>query len=181
MTPITISILGVPQTAGSKRGFPMARKGEPIVKNGKFNGRVIIVDANPKGRDWKNRIAQEASLVMAGKPLLHGPLEVSFVFKMPRIVGHYRTNGELKPTAPNRPIVRPDALKLARAAEDALTGVVWRDDSQIVLEHLEKVYADQPGATITITLLEPVAPKPKDSKQPELVNDWQDAAKQYCP
>jgi Holliday junction resolvase RusA-like endonuclease len=39
-------------------------------------------------------------------------------------------------------VTRPDVLKLARAAEDALTGIVWRDDSQIVHETLAKVYGE---------------------------------------
>jgi Holliday junction resolvase RusA-like endonuclease len=38
----------------------------------------------------------------------------------------------------------PDVLKLCRATEDALNGVVWRDDSRNVCMHIEKVYAE-PG------------------------------------
>jgi hypothetical protein len=76
-------------------------------------------------------------------------LEVVFVFVMRRPGAHLRTGwsaGEVKPWALQvRPAVRPDAVKLARAAEDALTGVVWVDDSQIVDERLHKVYADQAG------------------------------------
>ena len=41
----------------------------------------------------------------------------------------------------------PDVLKLARGVEDALTGIVWRDDAQIVNESLNKVVgAAAPGA-----------------------------------
>jgi hypothetical protein len=36
-------------------------------------------------------------------------------------------------------------LKLARAAEDALTGVLWLDDSQIVDERISKAYGDDVG------------------------------------
>lgn len=35
---------------------------------------------------------------------------------------------------------------LGRAISDALTGVVWRDDSQIVEGRVRKVYIDHPGA-----------------------------------
>jgi Holliday junction resolvase RusA-like endonuclease len=34
-------------------------------------------------------------------------------------------------------------LKLARAVEDALTGVLWRDDAQIAIEQLSKHYAER--------------------------------------
>jgi Holliday junction resolvase RusA-like endonuclease len=157
--PIVIEVLGLPQPAGSKRGFAIPRKGQPIVKNGKFNGRVIISDANPKSSDWKETVKFAAVRAMVEldrpftSPLIEGPLEVSMIFRMPRIKQHFRSNGLLKESAPARPTVRPDTLKLARGTEDALTGIVWRDDSQIVIERLEKVYSDKPGATITITKL----------------------------
>lgn len=157
---ITIEVLGTPQPAGSKRGFPMKRKGQGWTDaNGKFAGRVIITDNNPKARDWRITASHAASQAMAAaqlpfeRPLLDGPLEVSMVFRMPRLASHRRSNGELKPNAPARPPVRPDVLKLARGTEDALTGIVWRDDAQIVIERLEKVYADQPGATIKVSEL----------------------------
>lgn len=38
----------------------------------------------------------------------------------------------------------PDVLKLARGVEDALTGIVWRDDAQIVNESLSKVVVAPP-------------------------------------
>jgi Holliday junction resolvase RusA-like endonuclease len=177
MGTLIIEVIGIPQTAGSKRSFVIPRAGQPLAVTGpngrqRFNGRVIITDDNPNSRDWKNRVAQEGQVAMRGqsfeRPLFEGPLAVTFVFRMPRIKGHYRASGELKPNAPMRPTVRPDALKLARAAEDALTGVVWRDDSQIVIEHLEKVYDEKPGCTITVTPLGEPIPKPKPAREMEL-------------
>lgn len=37
-------------------------------------------------------------------------------------------------------VVRPDVSKLIRATEDALTGIVYLDDAQIVEEHAYKFY-----------------------------------------
>lgn len=150
---ISFFVSGIPQTAGSKRAFA-------IRKAGVFTGRIAVSDANPKGREWKNLVADAGTQAMikadvAGLncELLTGPLKVTFSFTMPRLKGHYRSNGQIKPNAPIFPICRPDVLKLARCAEDALTGIIWRDDSQIVQEILHKVYGDRPGATITITPL----------------------------
>jgi Holliday junction resolvase RusA-like endonuclease len=42
-------------------------------------------------------------------------------------------------------------LKLARAVEDALTGVVWRDDAEIVAEGLAKLYGTPERVEISIT------------------------------
>jgi Holliday junction resolvase RusA-like endonuclease len=74
-------------------------------------------------------------------------------FIMPRPKGHYRSGkhaGEVKDGAPPYPAVKPDAGKLARGTEDALTGIVWRDDSQIVTEVLTKRYGPQAGCRIRV-------------------------------
>jgi Holliday junction resolvase RusA-like endonuclease len=45
----------------------------------------------------------------------------------------------------------PDLDKLVRAILDSLTGVVWRDDAQVVDIVARKVYAETPGVDIAIT------------------------------
>ena len=48
---------------------------------------------------------------------------------------------------------RPDTIKLARAIEDALAGVAYNDDSQIIHHYLIKRRAEpgeKPGVKITI-------------------------------
>ena len=82
--------------------------------------------------------------------------EVEFVFHRRRPKGHFgsgRNAGVVKASAPAHPTSRPDVLKLARAAEDALTGIVWHDDAAIVDERLRKVWGDREGCTVTVRLL----------------------------
>ena len=171
METLSFFVPGLPQTAGSKRAFPIARKGV----NGEriYTGKNIVVDANPKTKDWKARIAHQAELVMdlpvnRQLGLWSGALAARFTFHLPRIGGHYRSNGELKPGVPARPTVRPDVLKLTRAAEDALTGVVWFDDSQIVLEVLEKRYSDKPGLLVEVFKLNNLVDKKPEAMELKL-------------
>lgn len=52
---------------------------------------------------------------------------------------------------------RPDVDKLARAALDALTGILWKDDSQVTSLLASKVYADvdqSPHLTLTVRTLD---------------------------
>lgn len=149
---IEFTVPGNAQPAGSKQAFvPIDRRtGQPYRKN----GRVITntVDANPKGKDWKAAVAWFAKEAMDGRSPLEGPLRATFLFRRERNKGHYRTGrnaDKLKDDAPVFPIAKPDVLKLARAAEDALTGIVYLDDAQIVREILHKDFGD-PGVTIVI-------------------------------
>jgi Holliday junction resolvase RusA-like endonuclease len=62
-----------------------------------------------------------------------------------------------RPKFPNRPAVNPDLSKLVRATEDALTGLVWADDSRVVSCLSEKFWAtndNPPGAFIRVATIE---------------------------
>ena len=112
-------------------------EGEPIPQGSVrvFGGRVV--HDNPRTKGWRALVAAEAAEVVDGDPWV-GPVAATLVFRVqkPR-------------TAPRRrtfPTVRPDLDKYGRAVLDALTGLVWVDDSQVVRLTLAKVYAqvDEP-------------------------------------
>ena len=90
---------------------------------------------------------------------------VSFVFIRTRPKSHYRTGKNshlLRDAAPTHPTVKPDVLKLARAAEDALTGILWRDVAQIIEEMLVKRFGDHPRCEILVQEMETGAHCPKE-------------------
>jgi crossover junction endodeoxyribonuclease RusA len=138
---ITFMVEGIAQPAGSKKAFPMykgSRKWGKLAPP-QFTGHVSVVDANPKNKKWQAVVKISAMQFYTGKPL-DGPLVVSFSFYLPRPKSHTYTDGRLKSDAPAYPTVKPDVLKLSRAIEDALTGICYNDDSQIVTEVLMKRY-----------------------------------------
>ena len=142
--PITIEVFGNAKPAGSKKAMPVGGRNP--------TGRWTVVDDNRQAGPWKIQVAQEAGLQYRG-PLLTGPLSVEMVFFQIRPKGHSGTGrnaGLIKDSAPSYPCARPDVLKLARAIEDALTGVVYRDDSLIVDERIAKRYGDRAGVKIRI-------------------------------
>jgi Holliday junction resolvase RusA-like endonuclease len=129
---VAFTVHGIPQPAGSKRAF-----------QNRHTGRIVVTDDAKRSRPWKTDVTEAAAVAMLGAPLLDGPLLLELRFWMPRPKGHYGTGrnaGQVRASAPRFPAVKPDVLKLARAVEDALTGIVYRDDAQIVTETLEKAY-----------------------------------------
>jgi len=141
MKTISFWVPGLPATAGSKTGF----------YNKKIK-RVIMTPANKKQKPWMAVVRLKAEESYQG-PVLTGPIRLNVVFRMPRPRSHYGTgkNSEiLKLSAPAYHTKRPDLTKMARAIEDALTGVIWRDDSQVVKNTTLKGYDDRPGVEITI-------------------------------
>lgn len=137
---LSFTVYGKPQPAGSKRAFAIKRDGKPT-------GQIAVADANPKAKSWQREVkdaAREALDEVGPDGLLSvGPLDVSMTFYLARPKGHYGTGRNaalLKPSAPPFPAVKPDSLKLARGTEDALTGIVWRDDAQVVDLRVQKLY-----------------------------------------
>lgn len=131
MDPIELTIFGHPEPGGSKTGIPMKR-GNNYVHDHKGRPVVQIVDANPRAKTWKRTVAKSIVEQYTG-PLLDAPLIVTMDFYLHRWKFHFGTGANsrlLKDSAPLFPLGdHPDALKLARPVEDALTGLVWTDDA----------------------------------------------------
>ena len=135
-TVIQFTVEGEPAPGGSKSAFPFKRT------DGKLGVRVK--DASPRNSEWRNHVAAIASVAMDGRQPLDGPIHAQAFFRLapPK-------------SDPDRTIhtIRPDATKLWRAVEDALTGIVWHDDAQVVTQHVAKSYAfhdSGPGVTVTV-------------------------------
>ena len=143
MKTLTVWVPGHPITAGSKRAFNHAKTGKIIVTD----------DTGAKGKVWRTTVQAYVHQKFNG-PIIAGPVSVSLAFHLVRPKDHWGTGknlGTLKASAPEFHTKKPDIDKLARAVNDALTGIIWRDDSQVVLEMLQKKYTNAtPGCEITI-------------------------------
>jgi len=113
-------------------------------------------ESNPRTRPWRAAVAAEGGLAMQalGLPpktgLLEGPLRLTVLFYFPRLKAHFRSNGDVKDTAPTYKTSYPDTDKLIRAIGDALTGIVYHDDAQIAEVRAAKLYDATARAEVTI-------------------------------
>ena len=122
-------VRGTPAPQGSKKAF--------VVK-----GRAIVTDANPKTlKDWRSAVNLTLQDRWEGPPI-EGPVNVvlNFYLLKPKSVPKKRT----------RPHVRPDLDKLVRAVLDALTGICFKDDAQVVSMQAEKHYKSEQGVWLTV-------------------------------
>ncbi|MGH9932948.1 MAG: RusA family crossover junction endodeoxyribonuclease [Pyrinomonadaceae bacterium] len=157
-TRINFTVLGDAKPAGSKRAFALKRRdGSPVLRP---NGTqvVTVVDANPNSKPWKQEVARAAREAYCGD-LLDGPLRLHLKFFRPRPKGHFTTTGLSKAGRESiAPTTKPDVLKLARAVEDSLTGVIWRDDSQVVVELLTKEWGEPARVEVVVENYAPRVP-----------------------
>jgi Holliday junction resolvase RusA-like endonuclease len=155
-------ITGKAEPQGSKQAFtPTDKNGNPF--RSKTTGRIVtnVVDDNPKGKGWKRDVAKVGRIVMRSAPPLETPLAVVVVFYLARPAGHFTTTGKLSKQGRENPYPswRPDATKLWRAAEDALTGIIWKDDGLIISQGVAKLWADAPAIPGVDIVVMTIAPK----------------------
>ncbi len=132
MTTLSFKAYGVAAPKGSARAF--------MPKGWK---RPVITSDNKSVRGWTDSVRAAAQVACGGTYFL-GAVDVSLAFALPRPKSH----GKKRPPHTKK----PDVDKLGRWILDALTGVIWNDDAQVVRLELVKRYADdQPYCAITVT------------------------------
>lgn len=103
---------------------------------------------------YESLVALFASQAMQGKPLISGPVSVSMmlVFSIPESWSKKKRaqaqDAEIWPTT------KPDMDNVVKAVFDAINGVVWVDDVQVVSLAVSKSYGDQPAVHVAVMPME---------------------------
>lgn len=124
----------------------------------------------PKSREWKDYARMVAASQMMGSPLKDGPLSLSLcVYRSIPTSWSKKKRGEAL-AGLIRPTTKPDLDNYLKSVKDAMKGIVWKDDSQVVDYHspFGKWYSDKPRIEITVKPCEKVQPVlfelPKEEK-----------------
>lgn len=134
----TVFVAGVPVPQGSATAYVVRRR------DGRAHANVT--HANEKTGPWRDVVAAEVRRALGPGPVplpRPHPVRLDCEFIMPR-----RAREKTPPEPHTR---KPDRDKLLRAVCDALTGVVYDDDSQIVVGYTIKRTAavdETPGAIL---------------------------------
>lgn len=113
-------------------------------------GKGITLYTPEKTATYESTIALFASQAMAGRPLILGP--VSVLMKIDLAIPA-SWSGRKKDHALDgivMPTTKPDMDNVVKAIFDAINGVVWGDDTQVVNLHVIKCYGSVPGVQVMI-------------------------------
>jgi len=129
---ITFRVASVPVPKGSMKAW--------------VRGKHAVLTSDNKGlKGWEQIVRAQAQAHVA--QLEPGPMAISLAFALPRT--------KSLPKRSERPhLTKPDVDKLARAVLDALTGVAFNDDAQVVSLTCGKRYAlvgEQPGVLVSLS------------------------------
>lgn len=136
MTTIEFRVYGIPQTKGSAKGFVLQGK------NGR-KPRVIITNDNPRNKGWAQTVSAMAQQHRVDGCPFEGPIVLELVFLMP-------IPKSLPKRVPAFMTKRPDLDKMARSVKDSLSGVLYKDDNQVVHVDARKIYCESPGVMVRL-------------------------------
>lgn len=146
MAEVKFVAYGTPQPQGSMKGFVLPGK------NG-AKSRAILTSDNTKLKPYRGEVTREAmqALRVAGlqEPMAakHVPVRLEMKF--------FVSKPESAPKKRLRPTVKPDLSKLIRSTEDALTGILYADDSQVVsYGNSGKFYGSPERVEVTATIVD---------------------------
>lgn len=129
---IGFHVPGLPQTKGSARAF-----------HNRTTGRAYVTNDNPKNKSWERVVrGVAASYIREGLPWSEPVgLRLTFWLKKPQAHPKTRYSWHTK---------KPDLSKMIRSVEDALTGIMYDDDRQVIHIDAWKFYSDKPGVDIVV-------------------------------
>lgn len=127
-------------------GMPVG-KGRPRAST---RGGKVRMFTPAKTVSYEAELKHFATLALAGRDILLGPLRVTVTATFPKADSWTKK----KAAAAVWHTSRPDADNLVKCL-DGLNGVIWKDDAQIAEATVRKVYSDNGTASLTV-LVEPL-------------------------
>lgn len=161
---IRFTVTGRARAKGSKRAIcKRDAAGRPI-------GEPWLIEQNAGRIEKWRKLVKAAALQHRPDALLDGPLSIRCVYYFERFGSHFHKSrkraGELREDAPPTPYKRNhggDIDKLQRTVFDALAGVLYRDDSQIVEESAAKLWGSPERAEIEVRAIDEAGRPPQES------------------
>lgn len=162
--PLSIWVPGKPASQGSKRIVPntrVLRNAGRLMKVGAEEwlrlkdvnnpGYVLLLDDDESNKAWRNTVAVGAAR-QVGRPMLDEGVFLIATFCRVRPPSHLTSKGALSAEGKRHPTpdTRPDSIKIMRSVEDALQGVLWREDSRITTHIIRKRWAEQSGVALLV-------------------------------
>jgi len=127
--------------------------GEPVAQG---RPRVVQTAAGPRGIDPRKSRSYKATVRLFAAHAYHdtpleGPLMVYVdIYRQIQRTGSKKLKAA-KLAGDVRPVVKPDIDNVFKAVTDACTGVIWKDDNQIVSTTINKYYSDRPRVAVRVT------------------------------
>jgi crossover junction endodeoxyribonuclease RusA len=129
MPPLTFTVYGTAVPKGNHKAFHPRGMKFPI-----------ITESNRNVSSWQQLVAEGASHALQQRPASERGL---YMFGVRLSIAFFLPRPKTLPRKVSAHVKAPDLDKLVRAVADAMTNVIFRDDSQVVELVAQKLYAPE--------------------------------------
>lgn len=128
--------------------FPIEPVAQARPRARRFGKGIRLYDP-PKTATFKKQLRALATEMYHDAPV-EGEiyLKVAFYRKIQKSIS--KKEHDRRASGAHRPIVKADLSNCLKSFEDALNGVLWKDDAMIVHEEIDKYYSDKPRIEVEI-------------------------------
>jgi len=113
-------------------------------------GNFVQTYTDTKTKSYETLIADAAKKAMGGSEPLKTPVSLFCYIRLPIPKSYPKKRLEACLSGLERPLKKPDWDNVAKAVADAINGIVYVDDCQIVDAHITKVYAASAGVSVLV-------------------------------
>jgi Holliday junction resolvase RusA-like endonuclease len=125
---------------------PVGKQRARYAKRGNF----VQTYTPDKTRNYEALIKEAATEAMGNSEILETPVNLYLYIRAPIPKSLPKKRLEACLNGLEKPIKKPDASNVLKSIEDAMNGVVYKDDSQIVNIHVAKVYSSVAGVDVCV-------------------------------
>lgn len=156
---INFHVPGKPQGKGRARSY--------LMRNGKI-GHVTP----DKTRTYEGIIRTQGMVAMTGQAASENPIALTLTIVLPIPDSWPAWKRTLAEAGELLPTTKPDSDNVEKAVKDALNGVVWRDDAQVVSGDKNKFY-ERPGLTVGVYIeVREISAFPAQLKHKPEIQHW---------
>lgn len=113
-------------------------------------GKFTKTYTDAKTKMYEEKIASAARLQMYPHEPLETPLSISLHLHLGVPTSYSKKRREACLTGEEWPMKKPDIDNVAKAFLDAMNGIVYKDDVQVIRLHVTKTYSILPGVHIIV-------------------------------
>jgi Holliday junction resolvase RusA-like endonuclease len=122
-------------------------KGRPRFRRA---GEYVRTYTDSKTLGYEATIRQSATTAIGSSRPLEGPVSVDLYVRVPVPTSHSKKRREACIAGAERPTKKPDIDNVVKAYLDAMNGVIYLDDTQVVRVSAKKVYSSVAGVDVCV-------------------------------
>ena len=113
-------------------------------------GNFVQTYTPDKTRNYEALLKDAAIEAMGSSEPLETPVSLYLYIRVPIPKSCTKKRLEAISNGSEKPIKKPDSSNILKSVEDAMNGVVYKDDCQIINHHMTRVYSSLPGVDICV-------------------------------